>query len=593
MKRLILIIALLLAPLSAAWTAQETTEPGTIESGQDLQPEPATGWTPKEAVEARNFMVAAANPLAVMAGVEILKEGGSAADAMIATQLVLNLVEPQSSGIGGGAFLVYYDVGTGSTTTFDGRETAPLAARGDLFLTDSGEEMSFRDAVVGGLSVGTPGTLKLLETVHRRYGKLPWDRLFGPAISLAENGFEVSPRLAGLLSGAEGEALRTFDEARNYFFPNGRALEAGERIRNPDFAETLKIIARDGSAPFYTGEIGRDIVATVRGAPRNPGLLSEEDLAGYRVVERPPVCEQYRGFDVCGMGPPSSGGLTVGQILQILEHFPIGQLSPADPTAWHLFAEASKLAYADRDLYMADADFVPVPSEGLLDDTYLMIRAQEIRPDRAMEVPVRAGNPPWHNGPALAPDRSQERPGTSHVSVVDAEGNVVSLTTTIEGAFGSQLMLRGFLLNNELTDFSFSPERDGRPVANRVEPGKRPRSSMAPTIVFGPDGKPFLAIGSPGGSRIIPYVAQAIVGVIDWGLDVQDAISLGHVVNRNGRTELETGTGATALEPALSALGHEVAVTDLNSGLHAIHILADGILIGGADPRREGIAAGE
>ena len=537
-------------------------------------------------------MVAAAHPEAVTAGLAMLRSGGSAADAAVAVQLVLNLVEPQSSGIGGGAFLLYHDGATKELIAYDGRETAPMAAAETLFLKPDGTPMKFFDAVVGGRSVGVPGTVALLAAVHERYGRLPWERLFAPAITLAENGFTVTPRLEASLQGGRGERLRTYAPAAAYFFPGGEPLKAGSIVTNKPFAETLRTIAKEGPSAFYTGDIARDIVATVQGVTGNPGVLAEADLATYRVIKRAPVCHPYRGRRVCGMGPPSSGALTVGQILGILEHFDLPSLGPDNPDSWHLIAEASKLAFADRALYMADTDFVPVPVKGLLDPAYLTARAQSIVLDSALATPVTAGNPPWRDGSRVAPDPSQGRPGTSHISIVDGDGNAVSMTTTIEGAFGSQLMVRGFLLNNELTDFSFMPAREGRTVANRVEPGKRPRSSMAPTIVFDSGGNLELIVGSPGGSRIIGYVAQTLVAVLDWGLDIQAAIDLGHVINRNGATDIEAGASATRFQATLAARGHEVNIRDLNSGLHGIAVTKDG-LRGGADPRREGVARGD
>ncbi|WP_437374252.1 gamma-glutamyltransferase [Inquilinus limosus] len=543
------------------------------------------------AVRARQFMVAAANPLAAQAGYDVLAENGTAVDAMIAVQLVLNLVEPQSSGIGGGALLLHFDGRSSRLTTLDGRETAPRAADGGLFLGPDGLPMPFTAAVAGGRPVGTPGTLKLLLEAHKRWGRLPLDRLFRPAIGLAESGFPVSPRLAALLAGGAAERLKRDPRARDTFFPGGRAPQAGETLRNPAFAETLRFILSAGERAFYLGPIGADIVAVVQGAPGNPGRLAPIDLETYRVVERQPACIPYRVWRVCGMGPPSSGGIAVGQILGLLEPFDMRAMGPGSADAWHLFAEAGKLAFADRDRYLADADFVPVPVQGLLDNTYLTARAQAISPGRAAPAPVAPGSPPRRVELEWSSDTSTEPPDTSHVSIIDAQGSVVSLSSTIEGGFGSHLMVRGFLLNNELTDFSFLPYAAGRPVANRIEPGKRPRSSMAPTIVLDRDGRPVLVIGSPGGARIIPYVAQAIIGVLDWGLDVQQAIELGHVVNRNGPTELEAGTAAEALKDALAARGHEVVVMEQVSGLHGIQIGPEG-LVGGADPRRDGVALG-
>jgi gamma-glutamyltranspeptidase/glutathione hydrolase len=561
-------------------------------SGQQVQPEDSTGRTEKHLASADRHMVAAAHPAAVEAGLEMLRNGGSAADAAIAVQLLLNLVEPQSSGIGGGAFLLFYDAGTGAVDAFDGRETAPVAATPDLFLKPDGTPMSFASAVVGGRAVGTPGTVALLARLFQEHGKLTWPELFAPAIRLAQDGFIVGPRLAAMLASERADRLKTFEAAREYFFPDGKPLRAGDRRTNPAFAETLIAIAERGPAAFYAGPIAQDIVDTVRNAPGNPGRLSLADLAAYDIVRRTPVCHDYRSYRVCGMGPPSSGGLTVGQILGMLSHFDLPGMAPDDPRGWHLVAEASKLAFADRNRYIADTDFVPVPEAGLLDPGYLAKRAGFIRQDTSILPPMVHGLPPGLDGNDRAPDATNGRPGTSHIAIVDGEGNAVSMTTTIEGAFGSQLMVRGFLLNNELTDFSFRPAVDGQPVANRVEPRKRPRSSMAPTMVFNADGTLRLVVGSPGGSRIIGYVAKTLVAVLDWGLDIQAAIDLGHVVNRNGATDLEAGTGAAALAPALEALGHTTRVRDLNSGLHGIEIV-DGRLHGGADPRREGTARGD
>lgn len=539
-------------------------------------------------VEAKTWMIAAANPLAVEAGAKVLKAGGSAADALVAVQTVLGLVEPQSSGLGGGAFLVWYDAATGTLTTLDGRETAPLAARPTAFLNDEGEPLKFFDAVVGGLSVGTPGTPKLLEEAHKRWGKLGWAPLFQDAIDLADKGFTVSPRLASLVAG-DPERLQRFPATRAYFFPNGAPIKAGETLRNPDYAATLRAIAANGTKAFYYGEIARDIVKTVQTAPGNPGFLSDRDLSLYEVIEREPVCVDYRDRDVCGMGPPSSGALTVGQILGMLDHYDLAALGPDDPKSWRLIGDASRLAFADRGRYMADNDFVPMPLKGLVDEEYLDDRADLLEGDDALPE-VAPGTPPWDHAMLLSDDEAIEFPSTSHISIVDAAGNALSMTTTIENGFGSRLFVRGFLLNNELTDFSFRTHKDGVPIANRLEPGKRPRSSMAPTIVM-KDGKPELVIGSPGGSRIIGYVTQAIIAHLDWGLNVQQAVSLPHLVNRFGPYDLEAGTKAESLAERLEALGYKVNTRDLNSGLHAIAI--GDTLQGGADPRREGIALGE
>jgi gamma-glutamyltranspeptidase/glutathione hydrolase len=545
---------------------------------------------------ASKYMIAAANPLAAKAGQAMLAKGGSAADALIAAQWVLGLVEPQSSGLGGGAFLLYHDAKTEKLVTLDGRETAPLEATPELFLDDQGQPLRFFDAVIGGRSVGTPGTVALMAETHRRFGKLPWQDLFEPAIRLAEEGFQVSPRLNELIT-ESAESLFRYETTRNYFLSEEAVpLFAGTILRNPEYAASLKAIRDGGAEAFYSGEIAQDIVKTVREAEGNPGVLSLEDLASYSVKERPPVCVTYRGFDVCGMGPPSSGGLTVGQILKMLEPYDMTGLGPANPESWRLIGDASRLAFADRGRYMADSDFVKMP-KGLLNADYLQERSRLMgsgaaNPGKALtKDEVKPGEPPTDHALLRRDDNSIELPSTTHLSVVDAEGNVASMTSTIENGFGSRLMVRGFLLNNELTDFAFDPGEAADPVANRVEPGKRPRSSMAPTIVYR-DGKPWLALGSPGGSRIIGYVLKTLLAIIDWEMDVQAAVNLPHLVNRFGTYDVEAGTAAEALAPALSAFGYEVEARDLNSGLHVIEISENG-LTGAADPRREGVAIGE
>ena len=530
-------------------------------------------------VEAEQWMVSAANPLAVAAGAAILRNGGSAADAMIAVQVVLGLVEPQSSGLGGGAFLVWYDAGTGELTTLDARETAPLAATPTLFQNEDGTPMGFFDAVVGGRSVGTPGTPALLDVAHRRWGKTSWPDLFEAGIALAEDGFAVSPRLAALVA-RDAERLGRWQDTAEYFLPGGVPIAEETILRNPAYADTLRAMAAGGADAFYTGPIAADIVRTVTGAKDNPGVLSMTDLVLYQVKERPAVCARYRAHDICGMGPPSSGALTVGQILGMLDSYDLAAMGLDDPDAWRL---------ADRGRYMAGSDFVPMPTEGLVDPTYLAKRAALLAGDDALPE-VAPGSPEWDHARIWADDVSIELPSTSHISIVDSFGNVLSMTTTIENAFGSRLMVRGFLLNNELTDFSFHTHVDGIPIANRLEPGKRPRSSMSPTIVM-KDGAPVLAIGSPGGSRIIGYVAKTIVAWMDWGLNIQQAVSLSHAVNRFGTYDLEMGTQAETLQPELEAMGYETGIRPLTSGLHAIEI--SDVLRGAADPRREGIALGE
>lgn len=536
---------------------------------------------------AQKWMVAAAHPLAVEAGSEVLKAGGTAADAMIAVQAVLGLVEPQSSGLGGGAFLVWYDAESGHVTTLDGRETAPLAATPRLFQDEDGAPLKFFEAVVGGRSVGVPGTPLLMEEAHRRWGRSQWPGLFDAAIGHAQQGFLVSPRMASSVA-ADAERLASQPSTAAYFLPDGAPLVAGATLKNEAYADSLALLAQYGAAPFYTGEIATDIVSAVQNAS-NPGVLSSVDLAIYRVKERAPVCVAYREHDVCGMGPPSSGGLTVGQILGAVAPYDLAAMGPDDAGAWRLIGDASRLAFADRGRYMADSDFVPVPQDGLLDRTYLDTRAALLQRDDAL-TEVAAGTPEFDHALNWGVEQSFSQPSTSHISIVDQYGNALSMTTTIENGFGSRVMARGFLLNNELTDFSFRAHQDGAPIANRVEPGKRPRSSMAPTIVL-KEGVPVLVVGSPGGSRIIGYVAKTIIAHLDWKMDVQAAIDLPHLVNRFGTYDLEAGTRAIELEVPLVEMGFEVNARDLNSGLHAIAI-GNG-LRGGADQRREGLAYGQ
>jgi gamma-glutamyltranspeptidase/glutathione hydrolase len=552
-------------------------------------PEAATGRTDKTAVTSRHFMVAAANPLAVDAGRRILAAGGSAVDAAIAVQLVLNLVEPQSSGIGGGAFMLVHDARRNRLFAYDGRETAPSAATPDRFLDADGKPMDFRDAMIGGRSVGVPGVIALLEAAHRRHGKLPWAKLFEPAIALAKTGFAVSPRLHGLLA-AEGTMRQP--RARDYFFDaDGQPLAVGAIRTNPAFAATLERIAAGGARAFYEGEIARDIVATVDTAPTNPGDMTLADLARYRVMLREPVCGPYRSYRVCGMPPPSSGGIAVVQMLGMLEPYDMAAMGPDTFWSVHFMSEAGRLAYADRDRYVADPDFVDVPA-GLVDPAYLRERAALISPTRTLGR-AAPGNPACASTARFGRDASIELPATSHISVVDADGNAVAMTTSIEAAFGSRLMTEGgFLLNNELTDFSFVPV-DGRvPAANRVEAGKRPRSTMAPTIVYDRSGRVVLVAGSGGGPSIVNFVVKTLLGVLDWKLDPQAAIALPNDGSRNGPTELERDTASATLAQKLKALGHTTLVSTQNSGTQAIARTPKG-WIGGADPRREGIAAGD
>ena len=561
------------------------------EAADAVQPETTISLNSKAAgtpVEAQDWMIVAANPLASQAGAKVLRRGGTAADAMIAVQTVLGLVEPQSSGLGGGAFLVWYDAESGALTTLDGRETAPADATPRLFQDENGEPLKFWDAVVGGRSVGVPGTPALMERAHQKWGNQKWDTLFEDGIALAAGGFKVSERLAGMIARDSNRLVR-FGGSSAYFYPAGVPLKEGKILRNPDYAETLRDLAKNRTMNFYNGDIAREIVRTVRNTSGNPGVLSMSDMRGYEVKERASVCAAYRAHEVCGMGPPSSGALTVGQILGMLDGYDLAALGAENPQSWRLIGDASRLAFADRGRYMADSDFVPVPVKGLVDPEYLAQRAEALDGGPALET-VSAGMPAFDHAMLWADDESIELPSTSHISIVDSYGNALSMTTTIENAFGSRLMVRGFLLNNELTDFSFRTHKEGVPIANAVAPGKRPRSSMAPTIVL-KDGRPVLVVGSPGGSRIIGYVAKTIVAHLDWGMDVQQAVSLGHAVNRFGTYDLEAGSAMEAMAPELEALGYKVKIRDLNSGINAISI--GDSLLGGADPRREGVALGE
>jgi gamma-glutamyltranspeptidase/glutathione hydrolase len=571
--------ALLLVALALPAAAQTRADPET-----------ASGLAPKPLATAEAFMVVAAHPLAAGAGAEMLAAGGSAADAAIATLLALNVVEPQSSGIGGGAFalVAWPNAGPEGLTSFDARETAPAAASAEMFL-EGGEPLPFLTAIASGDSVGVPGLVRLIEALHARHGKLPWARLFKPAILLAEDGFAVSPRLAESIASAAGRLIEA--DAGAVFAPGGRPLAAGDRLRQPALARTLRTLAEQGPDAFYEGPIAEAIFRAVARGPR-PGAMAPGDLAAYRVVERPAVCHPFADTRVCGMGPPSSGATTVGQMLMLLDRTGATELAADDPRLWHLFAEASRLAYADRAKYLADPDFVDVPVKGLLDPGYMDARARLIPQESASEGEARAGDPPFRQGRLHAPDTARDRPGTTHVSVIDGEGLAVSVTASIETAFGSGRMAEGFLLNNQLTDFSFLPEtEDGRPIANAAAPGKRPRSSMAPTIVFRED-RPAVLTGSPGGSRIPEYVAQNLLGMLALGLDPAEAAALGHVSQRNSGTVTIEAEAAPAIGEGLRAMGHEVDTAEMSSGVHTIRVLPDGTLEGAADPRREGIAVG-
>lgn len=561
----------------------------TVQAKREIrEPEAATGFNQKKAVSAKQYMVVAANPYASQAGLTMLDKGGSAVDAAIATQLVLSLVEPQSSGLGGGTFMLHWHKENQNLTTFDGRETAPQAATSELFLDKEGKPLRWVDAVVGGKSVGVPGLLAALNSAHQQFGVLPWQDLFQPAIELAENGFIVSPRLEKLLAMNFNPGIHILPEIKNYFSPNGIGIKAGDTLKNPKLAKAFRSIATEGVDVFYKGWIAKKIVAKVQNSAVSPGLLSLDDMKNYQAKERASVCGPYHQYKVCGMAPPSSGGITVIQILAQLQKFELSQYPPNSLHAVHLLTQSARLAFADRNKYIADSDFVSVPVEGLLAPDYIAKRADLI--DEKIDMgQALAGNP--KNSLVLANDNAIERPSTTHLVVVDKQGNAVSMTSSIENGFGSALMVQGFILNNQLTDFSLAPKRDGKWVANRVEPLKRPRSSMAPMMVFNEDNSLRLILGAPGGSRIINYVAQTIVGVLDWQLNVQQAVNLPKVTNRNHVTTLELDTNITKLKPALEARGHQVKIKDLNSGLHAIEVTTNG-LIGGADPRREGLALG-
>jgi len=562
---------------------------GIFLAASGLCAQPATPVVARPPVASQRFMVVAAHPLAARAGVDAIRQGGSAVDAAIAVELVLGLVEPQSSGLGGGGFLLHYAARDAKLEAYDGRETAPASAKPGRFLGADGRPLDWPDAVVSGKSVGVPGLLRLLELAHRRHGKLPWAKLLEPAIALAQGGFPISPRLNALV--AADRFLSLDARARRYLYlPDGKAKPAGTLLKNPEYAAVLKRVAAGGANAFYRGEIARDIATAVRSHKRAAGDLAEADFSAYSAMQREPLCGAYRRWKVCGTPPPSSGGFAVLQILKILERFDLRSLKPDSVEAVHLFAEAGRLAYADRNLYIADPAFVPAPLAALLDSTYLASRAKLIDPLHSMGR-ARAGNPAGvaANFGVAEP---LELPATSHVSIVDAEGNAVALTASVEAAFGNRQMVRGFFLNNELTDFSWVPEEGGKPVANRVEAKKRPRSSMAPTMVFDEKGKLTMVIGSPGGHSIINYVALTLVNVLDWNMDIQKAIDAPRMGSRNGPTELERGTRLERLAPELERMGHSVRIRPEASGLHGIVRTATG-WAGGADPRREGVALGD
>lgn len=551
-------------------------------------PEAATGLSQKKVVQAKQLLVVSANPYATAAGYQILKQGGSAVDAAIATQLVLGLVEPQSSGIGGGLFLLHYDKATRKLSSIDGRETAPKAATPDWFV-ENGQLLPWSQAFVGGKAVGTPGVVRALWLAHQKHGKLPWGEVFKPAIRLANQGFSVSPRLNSLLKQSNHAGLREFPRASQYFLPGGKPLDVGFVRKNPEYAALLTQIANRGPAAFYQGDNAKAIVEAVNNSSLHPGQMMLDDIANYQAVERDPVCVAYRVYEVCGMAPPSSGSIAVLQMLGILEHFDLKKLTVTSEQFIHLFSQASRLAFADRERYLADPAYSPVPVSGLLARDYIAARAKLIDP-QVDQANFAAGTP--QGAQPLADSKAPEYANTSHLSVIDSQGNAVSMTTSIENAFGSGLFVNGYLLNNQLTDFSIDARKDGKWVANRVEAGKRPRSSMAPIIVFNAQGEPVIIAGSPGGSRIIDYVALSLVGMLDFHLTAQQAVELPHVTHRNDVLALEKDTPLASRAGEFKERGYEVQVVELNSGLHLIQRTATGWQ-SGVDPRREGAAMGQ
>lgn len=541
------------------------------------------------------FMIATANPYASEAGAQILRAGGSAVDAAIAVQAVLSLVEPESSGLAGGAFMLHFDSASGRLEAYDGRETAPAGATPQLFLDEEGKPLPFLEAMIGGSSVGTPGAVKMLWLAHGEHGVLPWADLFKPAIRLAEEGFAVPPKLAEAI--ARDPVLMNMPVAQDYFYrlnSDGSRVPAqqGDTLKNPAYAATLKLIASEGPDGFYSGPVAQAIVDAVQNAPARPGTLSLDDLASYEAKKREPVCAPYRAYRVCSMPPPTSGGLTALQILGILQNYDLNGMGPMTLTSVHFIAEAEKLAYADRDKYIGDPDFVDVPVEAMLDPGYLERRAREIDASMSMKK-AKAGVLEDKRAMNRGLNHPIDKPSTTHFSILDSDGNAVSMTSSVEGPFGSHLMAAGMMLNNQLTDFSFVPEENGKPVANAVAPGKRPRSSMTPVIVFDAEGNFHAAIGSPGGSRIIGYVTQTLIALIDWDMDMTGAIGLPRFLDRNGPLEIEAGTPLEQMIPDLEALGHEVKAVPLMSGLHGILVTPSG-LDGAADPRRDGnVVTGE
>ena len=550
-----------------------------------LSPSPLAAREPV----AVNATVSAADPRAAEAGQEILRRGGSATDAAIAMMLTLNVVEPHNSGIGGGGFLMHHDGRTGVLESIDGRETAPAAARPDRFMGADGKPLSFRDAWPGGYSVGVPGNVRLAWEAHRKWGKLPWAELFEPAIRLAEQGFEVRQRLDTAMK-AVAPVWADFPEIQKYFWIDGKPAPMGTILKNPPLATLFRRIAAEGPDAFYLGDNARMIADTVSKAPKNPVPMTEADLAAYQAKPRKPVCGPYHGYTICGMGPASAGGITVLQVLGMVERFPLAKWGKDDPRSWHVIGEAMQLAYADRDNWLGDPEFVSVPIAGLIDPGYLRQRSALISMGRTLND-YRPGTPPGAEKRTAA--LPQPESGTSHFVAVDRNGDIAAWTSTIESFFGSQLVANGVILNNELTDFSFTPEKDGAPVANRVEPGKRPLSSMSPTIVYDAAGTPVFTIGAAGGRTIIMQVAKALIAHFDWGLSAQDSIALGfEFFDRDGLV-LEQGTSLEAMKAPLEKLGHKVSISRFGLKANAAERTADGHWVGGADPRSPGVSLQE
>lgn len=550
-----------------------------------LSPSPLAAREPV----AVNATVSAADPRAAEAGQEILRRGGSATDAAIAMMLTLNVVEPHNSGIGGGGFLMHHDGRTGVLESIDGRETAPAAARPDRFMGADGKPLSFRDAWPGGYSVGVPGNVRLAWEAHRKWGKLPWAELFQPAIRLAEQGFEVRQRLDTAMK-AVAPIWADFPEIQKYFWIDGKPAPMGTILKNPPLAALFRRIAAEGPDAFYLGDNARMVADTVSKAPKNPVPMTEADLAAYQAKPRKPVCGPYHGYTICGMGPASAGGITVLQVLGMVERFPLAKWGKDDPRSWHVIGEAMQLAYADRDNWLGDPEFVSVPISGLIDPGYLRQRSALISMGRALNV-YRPGTPPGAEKRTAA--LPQPESGTSHFVAVDRNGDIAAWTSTIESFFGSQLVANGVILNNELTDFSFTPEKDGAPVANRVEPGKRPLSSMSPTIVYDAAGTPVFTIGAAGGRTIIMQVAKALIAHFDWGLSAQDSIALGfEFFDRDGLV-LEQGTSLEAMKAPLEKMGHKVSISRFGLKANAAERTADGHWVGAADPRSPGVSLQE